>query len=378
MNTSDKKRILVNYTGRNGGGPIDAIEMTKGFIKNGHRVSAIISEQVSNRKAWRELPLDKLLEVRTYDGYLSYLQRTAQLQLGEKRRIKNQLGNKYDLIYCPMITPWTGMINSLFPDITTCVVNHDPIPHSKDVRHFLLKLNGIGDVYKKADYIVVHSKGFLEYIEQSYGKLGKTLYVPLGPHNLKAAKKQDYYSENTTNFLFFGRIEHYKGVDILLKAYKTLRDEKEDVALYIVGNGDITSYQHLIEHTQDVHVFNRWIEDDEVGDFFNGEGVVLVLPYRDATQSGPAVIALEYGIPTIASNAGGLKEQVIHGKTGLLVEPENEEELYLAMRKLAGDSGFYSKLCEGAKIELGKIGWEQSAKKIIEFMDHIGGKDETF
>ena len=42
-----KNVIVVNYTGRNGGGPIDAIEMAKGFAYNGISVVAIISKKVS-------------------------------------------------------------------------------------------------------------------------------------------------------------------------------------------------------------------------------------------------------------------------------------------------------------------------------------------
>lgn len=370
MKACDKKKILVNYTGRNGGGPIDAIEMTKGFLENGHIVSAVISKDVSNIDEWRQLSLEKLVEIKTYDGYVQYLRRTGQFILQEKKVLLHRLGREYDLIYCPMITPWTGIINSLFPNIKKCVVNHDPIPHSSDIKHKLLRLNGIRKVYMKADYIVVHSREFIEYVERTYHKQGRTLYVPLGPQNLKAEKKHDYYDESITNFLFFGRIESYKGVDILIKAYERLQLKRNDVALYVVGNGDLSSCQQVLEQLKNVYVFNRWIGDEEVGDFFRGDKVVLVLPYRDATQSGPAVIALEYGIPTIATNTGGLKEQVKDGKTGILIEPEDVDDLYRAMDRIASDSSLYMDLCKGAEETLEEISWKQSAKYIIEFINN--------
>ena len=63
----------------------------------------------------------------------------------------------------------------------------------------------------------------------------------------------------------------------------------------------------------------RYINDDEVPLFFSAADVT-VLPYKSATQSGIAQIAMYYELPLIVTQKGGLPELIEHGKTGLLLE----------------------------------------------------------
>lgn len=52
------------------------------------------------------------------------------------------------------------------------------------------------------------------------------------------------------------------------------------------------------------------MEDEEVESIFSGENLVAVLPYLDATQSGVVLTAMDYGVPVIATDTGGLSEQI--------------------------------------------------------------------
>jgi hypothetical protein len=53
------KKILVNFIGKRGAGPIYALEMTKGLLKNGAIVYAIISKEIENIDDWKKLDLKK-------------------------------------------------------------------------------------------------------------------------------------------------------------------------------------------------------------------------------------------------------------------------------------------------------------------------------
>ena len=65
-----------------------------------------------------------------------------------------------------------------------------------------------------------------------------------------------------------------------------------------------------------------------------------------------------------------IKEQVKDGKTGILIEPEDVDDLYRAMDRIASDSSLYMDLCKGAEETLEEISWKQSAKYIIEFINN--------
>jgi glycosyltransferase involved in cell wall biosynthesis len=58
-----------------------------------------------------------------------------------------------------------------------------------------------------------------------------------------------------------------------------------------------------------------------------------VLPYTQIFQSGVLFLAYSFGLPVIAADVGSLKEDIIEGRTGLVFEPENADDLARALRR---------------------------------------------
>ncbi len=128
------------------------------------------------------------------------------------------------------------------------------------------------------------------------------------------------------NLLFFGLIRSYKGLDILLEAF---RDLPEDYQLMIAGEpyGSFEKYQALIDSLPGrdrIKVFPVYIRDSEVKKFFSAADVT-VLPYRSATQSGISSISYHFEVPMIVTDVGGLKSTIGDRGTGL-VAPEPEPD----------------------------------------------------
>jgi glycosyltransferase involved in cell wall biosynthesis len=69
-----------------------------------------------------------------------------------------------------------------------------------------------------------------------------------------------------------------------------------------------------------VTVENRWVPEPEIGRLLAWSDA-LILPYREATQSGVAAAALAAGRPVIATRVGGLGEQLSTAPRALLCEP---------------------------------------------------------
>lgn len=94
---------------------------------------------------------------------------------------------------------------------------------------------------------------------------------------------------NEDNYiLFFGTVDEYKGVDLLIKAY-TNSSQFKHVKLVIAGKG--LSYEELICGNSNIIRINRFIDDSEVKDLFT-KATYVVYPYRSATMSG--VLSLAY------------------------------------------------------------------------------------
>lgn len=362
-----KKIILINYTGRKGGGVLDAYEISKALLEKGEKVIPILSTQIENLKMWKMLGFEKIITIETYTNRFNCVLNTLMFGLRTKKKIIQELkGYAVKAVYSPMISVWSGQINRLFPEARIIVSCHDPIPHSgsNKIEKIFSK-----NVFQTADEIIVHSKRFEEVVRREYGK---GHYISLGPHNMyKMMKKKEKiieYKKDRINFLFFGRIEKYKGLDILAKAYKNLQKAYTNISLTVIGNGDFSDYEGIYKGLTNVKIINRWIKDEEVESIFQGENIVNICPYKDATQSGVILVAYEYGIPVIATDTGGLPEQVIHGKTGFLIQPDNVDELENAMKIFLKNNNLMLEMKEGIKEYLKSISWGQTAEELIKLI----------
>ena len=124
------------------------------------------------------------------------------------------------------------------------------------------------------------------------------------------------------HLLFFGRLMAYKGIDLLAGALALL-GPRPDLAVRVVGLGDESPDLDTLRGQPNVTVENRWVEEDEVGALL-GWSDALILPYREASQSGVAAAALAAGRTVIATNAGGLAEQLAGEALAIMCEPEVE------------------------------------------------------
>lgn len=103
--------------------------------------------------------------------------------------------------------------------------------------------------------------------------------------------------EGVDNYvLFFGRIEAYKGLDVLVEAFKNSALAR-DTKLVIAGDG------HFVpDATCDNVIFlNRYIDDREIKALYTN-AMCVVYPYISATQSGVLSVASYFGTPIIASD----------------------------------------------------------------------------
>jgi glycosyltransferase involved in cell wall biosynthesis len=370
-----KKTIVVNFPGRKGGGAVYAYEMTKSLIENGSSVYAIIAKDIENLMKWQKLELGDLVLLPTYSNNLDYVINTIKLRFMGLSKLRSNLKNKFkginiDAVYIPMIQPWSGMINCIFKKCRKIVTLHDPKPHSGSNWYFNYLCYKCAS---KADDIVILSEKFREYTQQHYNKAKDKVHVI--PHGIFDYYKNFETSENTINydskkinFLFFGLITKYKGLHVLAKAYERLSKDFDNITLSVVGNGNFDEYREEFSKLKDTTIVNRWIKDEEVGTFFKGENIVTVLPYIDATQSGVIPIAMEYESIVIASNTGGLSEQVKDGVTGYLFETGNPEALYEKMKYVIENYDKQRPVIDNARKYIKSLSWDVLGARLLEII----------
>ncbi len=123
--------------------------------------------------------------------------------------------------------------------------------------------------------------------------------------------------------IFIGRLSEEKGLKVLAEALLQLPDSQIDV----YGKGIL---QTFVEATSSFN-YKGFHGADELQAYLR-QAAYLVIPSTGVESFGlVAIEAFAAGTPVIASAHGGLREIVVHGKTGLLVEPGNSEALARAI-----------------------------------------------
>ena len=164
--------------------------------------------------------------------------------------------------------------------------------------------------------------------------LKKANFIPKPLQNYGGSKLQKTNIEEECNFLFLGRIDFYKGLDILIDAFERLpNNSQKKVTLSIYGTENSDNWRKRIKKKKEAYNLQiRFFDDSEIADIFKIHHF-LVLPYRQVTQSGPFSIALNYGLPVIASDIGIFNHLITNEVNGFLFGKESVDGLTKCMEK---------------------------------------------
>ncbi len=149
------------------------------------------------------------------------------------------------------------------------------------------------------------------------------------------------FKEDDDILLFFGYVRKYKGLNVLLDAMPEIFKKNPKAKLLIVGEfyDSPDKYYEQINNLgikDFVKVVQRFVPNEEVGKYYSISDLVI-LPYLTGTQSGVLNIAYGFGKPVIVTDVGGLAEDVIEGKTGYIVKPQDAKEIIIAVNKFFED-----------------------------------------
>lgn len=183
-------------------------------------------------------------------------------------------------------------------------------------------------------------------------------YKPLNDHRKRSLRIDQQLPEKAVIFAYCGRLTSEKGLTSLLRVWKRLTEEYESLHLLLIGSGEGMSLDcegelrsYVQENGLDRSVtFTGPLED--VRSYLNCADIFVLLSKTEAL--GIALIEAQLcGIPAIATRVGGIPDVITHNVNGVLVTPENDDELFVAASELVEN---YEK-----RIEMGLSAREMSA-----------------
>jgi glycosyltransferase involved in cell wall biosynthesis len=176
--------------------------------------------------------------------------------------------------------------------------------------------------------------------------------------------------------LFFGAIENYKGVDLLIRAFAGLPPRMQSTnRLCIAGKPgrDMSGLKELarsLNIEQRISWNLRFVAEEEVPGLFRSAAVV-VLPYREIDQSGVLMTAIAFDKPIIASRIGGLAETIQDGVHGRLFPAGDVPALTAALEEVLSHPERRRDMEKAVRELRESISWENSADRTIDVYEQL-------
>lgn len=317
-------KISLVYLGTIGAGPVYSLEMAKALAANKEcELQVIVSSTVSNINAWNNAFGCSETDYHVIDTYkrsaLSALINGLNL-IKQENLVSIVKAFNAEILYLPFGLMWARYVFfRLHNKLRIISTIHDVVSHDKWYKRSIAELGSwllnIGSDKFVHGHIVLNSKDS-ELVKQKTGK--DVCIIPHASFGYYFHKKNKEEKQLTKCIGFFGRIEPYKGLDLLVEAFEN--SSVKGIKLLIAGSGTIdNNLLQKINNNHNIQLINRYIEDNEFEALLDKVDFV-VLPYKRASQSGVIPMCFAAGKAVVATNVGALSEQVPEG-TGVIVAP---------------------------------------------------------
>ncbi|MDQ4041399.1 MAG: glycosyltransferase family 4 protein [Actinomycetota bacterium] len=232
-------------------------------------------------------------------------------------------------------------------------------------------------VSARADAIVAHTDAGARALVGRFGADPQRVHmIPHGAFDYLARQEQeaplpaDLAEVEGPVVLCFGIVRPYKGVDVLVEAFR----EIEGAELWVVGRPWM-SLEPLVRAAgrskSRVRFVERFVSEPEIPAFFRRADLV-VLPYRRIDQSGVLYTALAFGKAMVLSDVGGFSEiGRVHG-AARLVPPEDPAALRETLAELLADPAARAALEErAAGAAAGPFSWDHIGRRTLALYEEL-------
>ena len=214
----------------------------------------------------------------------------------------------------------------------------------------------ISNVLRRADFLFANSNQLLEQARKLAGKACE--FMPTNRILPSGDRSPLELDKAMINFLYVGRLEKVKGIDILVEAMIHLLRKGREASLYVVGDGSLRP--GLISRLREKGIEDRvsfvgWADPNTVAAYLRACDL-LVVPSR--SEGMPVVYweAMQAGKPVIVTDAGDMAYYTREFRVGKVVPPDDAESLGEALEEfldgaVSFDEEGIRKLAEESSLE---------------------------
>ena len=229
----------------------------------------------------------------------------------------------------------------------------------------------------RMDALVVHTEaGARDLVERFGADPGRVNVIPHGALDYLTSLPQEgplppeLQAAEGPVILWFGLLRPYKGVDVLLEAFREL----DGAELWVVGlpHVDMEPLRAAAEQARGrVRFVERFVPDGDMPAYFRRADLV-VLPHRRVDQSGVLYAALAFGKPIVMSDVGGFHEVAAEHGAAQLVPPGDPAALREALAALIADPALREELgARAAAAAAGPYSWDAIGRRTAALYERL-------
>ncbi|MGC8659294.1 MAG: glycosyltransferase [Desulfomonilaceae bacterium] len=209
--------------------------------------------------------------------------------------------------------------------------------------------------YDQMDLVLAPSKSTAEELVAKGLNPAKLRITPRGVdkelfHPSRKNGSLEKYCKNSEELklLYVGRVSKEKNLEILVAAFKKLILHQTNVRLFVVGDGP---YREEMEASlKDLPVvFTGYVKGYKLAEIF-ASADLFVFPSTTDTFGNVVLEAQASGLPVIVTDMGGPKENMIPGKTGMIVPGDDESALVRGLLEMLKEEPRLRKMGEAARL----------------------------
>ena len=252
---------------------------------------------------------------------------------------------------------------------------HNLYPHNFGDSGKIAYRSRFSKVQKYIDEFILHLEvSRKEFCRDFCIDESRTEVIPHGIFEPKGYVVQPHERGEKLNLIMYGNQSYYKGTDILVDALNLLpRECQDNVHSVIVGKIAPDYYAPLKRKTEQLDV--EWIPEfvsDEI--LYNkiAESDVIVIPYREISQSGVLLLAMSFERTLIVSDLPSFKETLFGFGDEMFFENGNAQSLAMVIKKCLQFGLQNEEFSSIVKRLRDKYSWKEIGKIYLKHVYSIG------
>lgn len=230
--------------------------------------------------------------------------------------------------------------------------------------HFYLK-----SIYKDVPFMAISNSTKKELVDE--GVPGKNITVlPMG---LSIEKNiRSYKREKIPTLIFVGRLSPAKGIEDAILAVKALGNKVKGIKLWILGQGEKKYESHLKKMVIKLGIRNKviffgFVSNKKKFELLSKSHILLAPSMKEGWGLTVPEAGL-MGTPAIGYDVEGLREVIKNNKTGYLTQKNTHKDLVFYVYKALNDRKEYKKISEAARRLSQSYSWENTAREALKVL----------